>query len=131
MIIIEDSPELNRKKILNNVAGGDKWLKRLHKIIHENMDDVSLNNERLAVELQVSERKLFRKIKEITGQSPQKYLSTYRLESAKQYLEAGKYLTVKETSASVGFRNTSYFIRQFERKFGKKPLQVLREAGWR
>jgi len=113
------------------MSGDEKWLKRLHEIITENIKDVTLNNERLAVELPISERQLFRKIKKITGYSPQKYLSHYRLNIANEYLKKGTYKTVKETSFAVGFRNTSYFIRQFERKFGKKPLQVLREEGWR
>ena len=131
IIKINDGPKPNKKKTSKETTIGKKWLKRLHRTIDEYIEDAGLNNERLAQELGLSERHLFRKIKAFTGKSPQKYLSSYRLNIAKEYLENGVYKTVKETSFSVGFRNTSYFIRQFERKFGKKPLQVLREEGCR
>lgn len=119
--------------LLNAVAmqGSKNWLQRLNSIIEKHLDDPSLNNLQLAHELTVSERHLFRKVKELTGMPPQKYLNQYRLRRALRYLENGKYRTVKETSFAVGFRSVSYFIRQFERAFGKRPLQVLREAGWR
>lgn len=121
-------------KHLNSLAymtGSQKWLNRLHAIINNNLSDPSLNNEQIAEALEISERHLFRKVKEITNLSPQRYVSRFRLKRARQYLLDGRFKTVKETSFSVGFRNTSYFIRQFEREFGVKPLQVLQDAGWR
>ena len=48
-----------------------------------------------------------------------------------QYLNLGKFRTVKETAHAVGFKNSSYFIRQFEKEFGARPFRVLQEAGWR
>jgi len=50
---------------------------------------------------------------------------------AKNYLKAGPLKTVKATAEAVGYRNTSYFIRQFEKEFGLKPLKFLQESGWR
>lgn len=111
--------------------GSEKWLKRFNLLIDKNLDDPFFNNQQFAEALNISERHLFRKIKELTGLPPQKYLSQYRLKQAMKYLRNGKYRTVKETTYAVGFRNPSYFIRQFERTFGKKPLQILQEAGWR
>jgi len=131
MIKIKNNQKSSVQNEIVNTYEGKNWLKRLHQMIDKNIGNPSLNNKRLAEGLAISERHLFRKIKLITGQSPQKYLSNYRLEIAKSYLQNGIYRTVKETSAAVGFRNTSYFIRQFDRKFNKKPLQVLREEGWR
>ncbi|MEM1118820.1 MAG: helix-turn-helix domain-containing protein [Bacteroidota bacterium] len=114
-----------------SMQGSKDWLQRLNAIIEQQLDDPSLNNLQLAQALTVSERHLFRKVKALTGMSPQKYLNQYRLQRALRHLETGTYRTVKETSFAVGFRSTSYFIRQFERQFGKKPLQVLQDAGWR
>ncbi len=124
-------PEFKKSLLITSNIVHSKWLDRLNELIDKHLGDPSLNNERLAAALGLSERHLFRKIKEFTAVSPQKYLSKYRLHRAKQYLEAGKYRTVKETSAAVGFRHTSYFIRRFEKEFGNKPLFVLRNAGWR
>lgn len=114
-----------------SMFGSKKWLDRLNSFIEENLDDPSLDNEQLAVALDVSERHLFRKVKALTDLPPQRYLSQYRLKRAMEYLTKGRYRTVKETCYAVGFRNTSYFIRQFEKTYTKRPLRVLQESGWR
>ena len=113
------------------MPGSEKWLKRFDKLIEKNIDNMSLNNERIAEEFKVSERQLFRKMKELSGYSPQKYIKRYRLKVALKYFKTGKYRTVKEAAHAVGFLKVSYFIKQFENEFGKKPLQVLQESGWR
>lgn len=107
------------------------WLGRLNLIIERNIDNTALNNEILAEEISISERHLFRRVKELTGLSPQKYLRHYRLQRAMRILLNGRHRKVKEAGAAVGYANTSYFIRQFELEFGRKPLSVLQEAGWR
>jgi len=114
-----------------SMLGAKKWLNRLHLIIENNLDNPALNNQQLAEALEISERHLFRKIKTLTTFPPQKYLSQYRLHKAMTYLKDGRFRTVKETSFAVGFRNTSYFIRQFEKEFNRRPLQILKEAGYR
>lgn len=103
----------------------------MDKIIEIDPGALSLTNEKLASELDISERDLFRKVKKLTGLSPQKYLRRYRLRKAKKILVNGKYRTVNQTADAVGYSNVSYFIKQFEMEFGIKPLQVLQENGWR
>lgn len=115
----------------NPSEGSEKWLTRLDKIIEPDPGDPSLNNIKIAEELSISERDLFRRVKRLTGLSPQKYLRRYRLRQAKKYLIKGKYRTVNQTADAVGYSNVSYFIKQFEMEFGMKPLQVLQENGWR
>lgn len=107
------------------------WLSRLNRIIEKEGKGLKLSNEGMANKMATSERDLFRKIKSYSGLSPQKYLRRYRLKKAKLFLETGKYRTVKETAEAVGYSKVSYFIKQFELEFGKKPLQILKDNGWR
>ncbi len=130
-MVTQKSSTINFSINAVRMQGSEKWLNRLHAVIERNLNDPSLNNEQIAVALMVSERHLFRKVKELTNLPPQKYLSQYRLQRAIEYLRNGKFRTVKETCFAVGFRHTSYFISQFEKKFGLRPLQVLQESGWR
>lgn len=111
--------------------GSKKWLDRLDRIIESDLGASTLNNEQIAKDLAISERQLFRKMKALTGLSPQKYLRQIRLQTAMKFLRTGRYRTVKETSYAVGYSNVSYFITQFELEYGVKPLQVLQEEGWR
>jgi AraC-like DNA-binding protein len=113
------------------MCNGSAWLRRFDQLVVAQIDNVSLNNEQLASQVHMSERHLFRRIKELTGMPPQKYIRKKKLAHAKHYLENGFFLTVKETAYAVGYINISYFIQQFEKEFGRKPLSILREAGWR
>lgn len=113
------------------MSTGREWLNRFDNIVYNNLLDTALCNEQIAAKIQISERHLFRRVKKITGLTPQKYIRQCRLQKAKQYLENGTYRTVRDTGLAVGYSNTSYFIRQFEREFGCKPLLVLQVSGWR
>lgn len=108
-----------------------KWLTRLHQALDGQEQHQYMDNAKLAQTLDVSERDLFRKIKSITGLSPQKYVRQYRLQLAMNLLKAGTYKTVKEVSHAIGYRNVSYFILQFENEFSIRPFQVLKAEGWR
>ncbi len=113
------------------MSATEKWLDRLNLIIEKHIDDPDFNNEILAEAIAISERHLFRRVKEITGLSPQKYLRRYRLHLAMTYLREGTFRTVNETAKAVGYIKTSYFIHQFEKEYGLRPFRVLKDAGWR
>lgn len=119
------------QKVDRPATYGDKWLNRFHQIIQENLAEGSLSNEFLATRIEISERHLFRRVKSLTGLTPQQYIRQCRLQQAMDYLEAGTYRTVKATATAVGFTNASHFINRFEKEFGKKPFDILRECGWR
>ncbi len=108
-----------------------KWLNRLDMAIEEQTISQYISNAILAKTLDISERDLFRKVKEVTGLSPQKYVRRYRLQLAMQMLKKGTYKTVKEVSHAIGYINVSYFILQFENEFSTRPFEVLKEEGWR
>lgn len=123
------SPNVKFNPLL--MSNASKWLSRFDALIEKDLGDDSLTNENLAREMVVSERQLFRKVKELTGLSPQQYLRRSRMNQAMKYLRDGRFRTVKETAYAIGYMNVSYFISQFEDEFGLRPLQVLQEEGWR
>ncbi len=57
--------------------------------------------------------------KEITGQTPMEYISTYRIDMACEMLLMGK--SVTETALDCGFNDLSYFIHIFKRHKGISP----------
>ncbi len=107
------------------------WMQRLNKAIDEKLNDSTISNKWLASKMEISQRQLIRKTKEYSGLPPRQYLRYYRLNKAMNALKKGQFLTVKETAHSVGFEKSSYFTQHFENIYGKKPLEILRENGWR
>lgn len=120
-----------KPKIEMSKTQKENWIVRLNNIIESSSKNLNLENKELAERLEISERDFFRKVKKATGLTPQKYLRKYRMHQAYANMKDGIYKTVKETAHSVGYINVSYFIIQFEKEFDKKPLQILKEFGWR
>ena len=109
----------------------NKWLENLTLIIENHLGKPYLNNEFIAREMGISKRHFYRKIKEETGMSPNRYIREYILQRAMEMMESGKYQTVQEISLTLGFKNPYYFTVAFEKEFGERPLKILRRLGFR
>ncbi|MCR9290829.1 MAG: response regulator, partial [Bacteroidetes bacterium] len=100
-----------------------KWLEKVEQIILEKMNDSLFSIDYLA-ELHALNRKTFyKKIKQLTGLTPTKYIRAIRLQKAKLLLEQGK--SVKEAAYEVGFQKADYFSSLFKAEFGKSPSESL------
>jgi len=113
------------------MSQSQNWLSRLQAVITSHPTSTAMDNKKMAHALGTSERDLFRKVKKMTGLTPQKFLRKHRLNYAMELLVSGKYRTVKETCYAVGYSNASYFVEQFKKEYNRSPLQVLRDNGWR
>lgn len=86
--------------------------------IRENYEgDISL--AAVAQALHVNKSYLSRIFSSDCGTSLTEYAAMYRIEKAKQLLEAG--VSIKDTARQVGIENTPYFFRMFKRYTGRTP----------
>jgi len=100
------------------------WLKEVEKVSSEIMPDPSLKLDYVANKLHLSQRQFRRRLKQLTGLTPNQYLQEMRLQTARDYLLAGVYTTVKEAGFAVGFKNTRYFSDLFQRQYGVRPSEI-------
>jgi len=77
----------------------------------------------LADELRLSERTLYRKLKEQTGLTPAGWLREVRLDHARQLLESQTLATVAEVAYAAGFQDPNYFGQAFTKRFGRRPSE--------
>ncbi|HEK19491.1 MAG TPA: AraC family transcriptional regulator, partial [Bacteroidetes bacterium] len=68
---------------------------------------------------------LNRRIKQITGLTPNKYVRTIRLQIAREAIESGKYRTVAEISYLAGFETPAYFSKLFKEHYGRDVNDIL------
>ena len=101
------------------------WLTKLENVVHNRIMEGEMSVGDLAELMFVSERQLFRKVKELTGLSPNKYIQEARLQLAKSLLENQTFGSVKEVAISAGFKNQSYFSSLYAKRYGKKPSAYL------
>jgi signal transduction histidine kinase/DNA-binding response OmpR family regulator len=97
-----------------------KFLKKVISIIEEHLDDNLLHVDMLSKEANMSSIQLNRKLKALTGSTPNDIIRNIRLQRAASLLEqnAGN---VAEVAFSVGFNNLSYFSKCFREKFNSTP----------
>ena len=99
------------------------FLRSLNDIVEEKLSDADLDVGALSEALGMSRSQLNRKLKSVTGRSPNDYIRTYRLERGRLLLQKGD-LTVSEVAYDVGFSSPAYFSKCFKDAFGTAPSEV-------
>ena len=68
---------------------------------------------------------LLRKIKDITGLTPEQVVREVKLQKARTLLENRAHATVSEVAYAVGFETPEYFSKRYANRFGKRPADYL------
>jgi signal transduction histidine kinase/DNA-binding response OmpR family regulator len=100
-----------------------EFISSVRKAIDENIDNELFGVTELASSIHLSRSQLHRKLKSLTGQSPNELIRNYRLERAMQLLEqhAG---TVTEIAYQTGFSSPAYFSKCFSDRYGYSPGEL-------
>ncbi len=72
----------------------------------------------------LSRSQCYRKLKVLTGKSPNTFLKDYRLKRALELLNK-KMSNVSEVAFNTGFTSPSYFSKCFQKKYGHSPSEYL------
>lgn len=93
------------------------------RVVRERMSDSSLSVETISSALGLSRVQMYRKVKQLTGQSPVEIIRVTRLKKAERLLKTTQ-MTVSEISYDVGFSSPSYFSKCFKDYFGVQPGEM-------
>lgn len=100
-----------------------EFLSSFHRLMADHLEDSDLNVNVLASEMNMSYSSLYARVKDLTGQSPQAFLNTYRMNIAMELLRSHNY-TVTEVCYKVGATSPNNFARSFKKQFGIAPSTV-------
>lgn len=100
-----------------------EFLQSLHSLLDTHLADSDLNVNVIAQQMGVSYSSLYARVKDLTGQTPQNFVSTYRMNIAMELLRTHNY-TVSEVCYKVGASSQSNFSRSFKKQFGVSPSSV-------
>ncbi len=101
-------------------AADRAFIDKLRKLIDDNISDGSLNINLLSTELCMSRASFFRKIKSLTGVTPNNFILIYRLNRAAEMIRSREY-RLNEIADLLGFSSQSHFSRCFKQHFGTAP----------
>ena len=97
-----------------------QFVEKFRTIIQGNLGNSGLNVETISHEMGISRAQLYRKIKSITGISPNDIIREARMKRADRLLETTD-KSVSEIAYEVGFSSPSYFTKCYREFFGRTP----------
>ena len=95
-------------------------LERFQAIVAQHLAEPDFTIDTLAGMMHMGRTKLYGKIKELTGETPNKYIMRLRMKRAAELLETGEH-TVSEVCYKVGLEDMSYFNKCFKSFYGVSP----------
>lgn len=101
-------------------------MKRVMKVINENMDNPELSVEVIADKVGISRVHFYRKMKDLTGQAPRDFVKYVRLKEAARLLSE-KDLDITGVSVATGFKSLSAFSTSFKALFGLTPSEWVKQ----
>lgn len=96
------------------------FMKKLNFLLEEQMAKPSLSTQTIAEQMHMSLSTMSRKLRKITGQSPNQFTREYRLKRARDMVKLD-YGTLSEIAHKTGFNSLSYFSRSYKDFFGHNP----------
>lgn len=114
-------------KEITVTSADENFLKNALEIAEKHIDNSNFTAEQFAHELAVSRPLLFTKMKALTDHTPNNFMKMLRMKRAAQLLEQRK-LNVSEVAYKVGFRDTRYFSKCFQKQFQKTPTEYMNES---
>ena len=105
------------------------FLKQVEQIVLKNIASFDLTLEKISQIVGLSERHLSRKIKQLTKLTANQFVNEIRFREAKRMLLEKEYTSVKAVVYSVGFKSEKGFSRNFKKRFGKYPKELLNKIG--
>lgn len=104
----------------------DPFLKRIHDLIEENLDDPLFGVDQIIQKMDMSRASLYRKVKSVAGMSIGEILRNYRLKKSMEFLQQGN--NSSDTAYMSGFGSPAYFTRCFREVYGVTPGEFVRRS---
>jgi YesN/AraC family two-component response regulator len=110
---------------LTTICTTDKdkaFIDKIHSIIDTNLNNPDFSVDAFAQSTNLGRTMLYKKVKGITGYSPNEYVRIIRLKKAAELLKTTG-LNVSEVAYKVGFNDPFYFSKCFKEQFSISPVQ--------
>ncbi|MES2240980.1 MAG: helix-turn-helix domain-containing protein [Bacteroidota bacterium] len=101
------------------------FLIKIVELISSHIEETDFNSDMLAVELKISQRQLYRKLKAISGCTVHEFITKVRMEQAEVLLKDSNF-SISQIAYKVGFSEPSNFSRTFSKHFGCSPSQYMK-----
>ncbi len=98
----------------------EEFMTDLQAMIEKNLSEIDFSVDGLAKQMYMSRATVYRKIHALTGETPSRFIRSYRLKRGAELLRQN-FGNVTETALEVGFSSSAYFTKCFKEKFQQLP----------
>jgi YesN/AraC family two-component response regulator len=98
----------------------EEFIDKVVRYVQSHFSDVNLSVSVIANDFAITPHYLTRIFKEKTGSGLFEYITSFRLEKAKELLKHQEY-SIKDIAEMVGYYNSNVFIRAFKKNAGVTP----------
>ena len=114
-------------KILAKNKIDKEVLEKATEIVNNNITEEEFQINSFASEMGLGRTKLFAKIKGLTGQTPNEFIQTIRMNKAAELLLTNPQMNVSDVAYAVGFSTPKYFSHYFHKHFGVSPSNYVKK----
>jgi AraC-like DNA-binding protein len=103
-----------------------RFLERVNTIVAQHISDPDFTIDQMAEMMRMGRTKLYGKVKELTGMSPNKLFVSERMRIAAKLIEEDE-LNISEIGYRVGIQDAAYFNKCFKQYFGMAPSKYRKK----
>ncbi|MDR1676710.1 MAG: response regulator [Tannerella sp.] len=103
------------------------FIDHIHRLIEQNIGNVDFSVGDFARHVGMGRTNFYKKMKGLTGHSPNEYVRIIRMKKAAELLTTTN-LNISEVSYKVGINDPFYFSKCFKAQFGKSPSQFQKDT---
>ncbi|MBQ9232101.1 MAG: response regulator [Prevotella sp.] len=104
------------------LTNDEELMERVVSLINSNMHSEEFNVAKLCDLLCMDQKQLYRKLKQLTGETPVNFIRKQRMSRAAVLLKQDRF-TISEVMFQVGYNSASYFTKSFTKEFGVSPKE--------
>lgn len=112
---------------IDTTPADKEFLQEAINCVYEHLDKVEFDQQAFADAMNVSKSTLYRKIKNLTGESPSIFISDIRLQTAFKIISDNPNIRISDLAYTVGYNDPKYFSSCFKNKFNIIPSDMLQK----
>lgn len=106
------------------------FMDKVNKILEKNISTDKYTIDKLSIDIGMSRTAFYSRIREITGNPPENYIYSFKMDRALKLLASQQY-TVSEIAGMLGYCDAKYFGKKFKDFYHVCPTDYIKSTRWR
>lgn len=101
------------------------FMDKVNKILEKNISTDKYTIDKLSIDIGMSRTAFYSRIREITGNPPENYIYSFKMDRALKLLASQQY-TVSEIAGMLGYCDAKYFGKKFKDFYHVCPTDYIK-----